>query len=99
MTVRTLIRRPTAYLPLAMSGAALAMIVWFVAVHGITRQADESTQARLWQLLVVGQLPLIGLFAFTWLPRARRSTLVILALQATGIVCIAVGPLWALGGL
>jgi hypothetical protein len=99
MTVRTLIRRPTAHLPLAMSGAAFAMIVWFVAMHGVTRQADESAQARLWLLFVVGQVPLIGRFAFTWLQRARRSALVVLVLQIAGIVFVAVGPLWALGGL
>ena len=48
MTARALIRHPTGYLPVTMSIGALAMIVWYVALHGVVRQADEGTQAHLW---------------------------------------------------
>src|SRR5664280_1400003 len=99
MTVRALMRQPTGYLPVAMSLGALVMIVWFVAVYGVVHQPDEGAQAHLWQLLVAGQVPVIAYFAFRWLPRARRPSLVVLALQATAIMLLAVAPLWALGGL
>ena len=99
MTVRALLRQPTGFLPVAMSCGALAMIVWFVAAHGVARQSDEGAQAHLWQLLVAGQVPLIAYFAFRWLPAARRPALVVLALQAAAVVLLAVAPLWALGGL
>ena len=99
MTVRALLRQPTGYLPVAMSIGAFAMIVWFVAAHGVVHQPDEGAQAHLWQLLVAGQVPLIGYFAFAWLPRARRSALVVLAMQAAALVLLALAPLWALGGL
>jgi hypothetical protein len=99
LTIRDVIRRPTAYLPLLMSCGALAMIVWYVAVHGVAKQADEGAQAHLWQILVGGQVPLMAVFAFTWLPRARRPASVILALQVAAIVLLALAPLWALGGL
>jgi hypothetical protein len=99
MTVRALMRQPTGYLPMAMSVGALAMIVWFVTVHGVVRQPDEGVQAHLWQLLVAGQVPLVAYFALRWLPRARRSALVVLALQATAVMLLAVAPLWVLGGL
>jgi len=99
MTVRALIRHPTGYLPVAMSFGALAMIVWFVAAHGVVHQPDEGVQAHLWQLLVAGQVPLIGYFALRWLPIASREALVILAVQAEAIVLLALAPLWALGGL
>ena len=99
MTVRALMRQPTGYLPVAMSVGALAMIVWFVAVHGVVHQPDEGAQAHLWQLLVAGQVPLIAYFAFRWLPRARRPALVVLALQVAAVMLLAVAPLWALGGL
>ncbi len=99
MTVRALMRQPTAYLPVAMSVGALAMIVWFVAVHGVVHQPDEGAQAHLWQLLVAGQLPLIAYFAFRWLPSATRPALVVLALQAAAVMLLAVAPLWALDGL
>ncbi len=99
MTVRALLRQPAGYLPLAMSVGALAMIAWFVAVHGVVRQPDEGAQAHLWQLLVAGQVPLIGWFAFRWLPSAGRQAVVVLAIQAVALALLAVAPLWALGGL
>lgn len=99
MTVRTLLRQPTGYLPLVMSLGALAMIVWFVAMHGVVHQPDEGAQAHLWQLLVAGQVPLIGYFAVRWLPRATRPAIIVLALQAAAVMLLALAPLWALGGL
>jgi len=99
MTVRALMRQPTGYLPVAMSLGALAMIVWFVAVHGVFHQPDEGAQAHLWQLLVAAQIPLMAYCAFRWLPRAGRPALIVLALQAAAILLLAVAPVWALGGL
>ena len=99
MTVRALMREPTAYLPVAMSLGALAMIAWFLALHGVVHQPDEGAQAHLWQLLVAGQVPLVAYFAFRWLPRARRPALVILVGQAAALVLLALAPLWALRGL
>ena len=99
MTVRELLRQPTGYLPLAMSVGALAMIAWFVAVHGVVHQPDEGAQAHLWQLLVAGQVPLVAYFAFRWLPTAMRPALVVLVLQVAAVTALAVAPLWALGGL
>jgi hypothetical protein len=92
-------RQPTAWLPVALSLGALAMIAWYVAVHGVVHQPDEGAQAHLWQLLVLGQIPLIAYFAARWLPSARRPALAILGLQAAALVLLAVAPLWALGGL
>lgn len=99
MTVRALLRQPTGFLPVAMSVGALAMIVWFVAAHGVVHQPDEGAQAHLWQLLVAGQLPLVGYFAYAWLPRAGPPALVVLGIQAAALVCLAAAPLWLLGGL
>ena len=99
MTVRALMSHPTGYLPVAMSLGALAMLVWYVAAHGVVHQPDEGAQAHLWQLLVAGQVPLVAYFAISWLPRARRPALVVLALQAAALMLLAVAPLWALGGL
>ena len=99
VTVRALMRQPTGYLPVVMSLGALAMIVWFVAVHGVVQQPDEGAQAHLWQLLVAGQVPLVAYFALRWVPRATRPALVLLALQAAAVMLLAIAPLWALGGL
>lgn len=75
--------------PLAMSLAALALVVGHVAVYGITQpleagaRPDEGTAAHLFQLLLAGQLPLIAYFALTRLPSGPVATLAMLALQAT----------------
>ena len=99
ISVRALLREPAGYVPLVMSVGALAMIVWFVAAHGVVHQPDEGAQAHLWQLLVAGQLPVIAYFAVRWLPIATRSALVVMGAQGAAILLLAFAPLWALGGL
>ncbi len=91
MDARTLLRRPSAFLPLGMSLAALALVVWFVASFGVVRGTnDEGAPARVFQVLMVAQIPIVGYFALTWLPRAPRPAVVILALQVgAGLLAIA----------
>ena len=82
MTMRAVALRPTAILPIVMSVAAIALVVAAVT-FGVGRDTagDEGTAAHLWQLLMAGQLPIIAWFAATWLPRAPRSSAMVLALQ------------------
>ena len=51
-----------------MSLVALVIVLIYAAAFGTARQADEGTAAHLWQLLMVGQLPIGALFAIKWLP-------------------------------
>jgi hypothetical protein len=82
MDVPTLLRRPSAWLPLAMSLAALGLVVWFVAAVGVVRgEHDEGASARVFQILLAAQIPIAAFFALTWLPRAPRPAAVILAIQ------------------
>jgi hypothetical protein len=99
MTIRTLMRQPSAYAPIVMSVGALATITWFVAVHGVVHQPDEGAQAHLWQLLVAGQLPVIAYFAWRWLPGETGPALVVLGVQVAAVLLLAIAPLWVLGGL
>jgi hypothetical protein len=97
-----IVRRPTAFLPLAMSLGALATL--FVAAmygiahgaHGIVREPDEGTAAHIWQLLMAGQMPVLLFFAVKWLPRAPRQTLYVLGLQV-GAILAAMAPVFFLG--
>jgi hypothetical protein len=75
------IRSLGALLPLAMSFLGLAMLVVHVALYGFVRGADEGTPARIFQLFMVMQVPIIALFAIKWLPVAPRQTLLVLGLQ------------------
>ena len=43
------LKRPSAFLPLAMSFAALATVLVHVAVFGVAREADEGTAAHIWR--------------------------------------------------
>lgn len=84
----SLIKLPTALLPLLMSLGALAAAIIQLVVAGPVRKADENAVVHLWQLLMAGQVPIVALFAFTWLPRARRSAFQVLMLQA-GLALVA----------
>src|ERR1700733_9326620 len=60
---RAILKQPSAFIPLAMSLAALGVLA-SAAIYGILhgaggiiRQPDEGTAAHLWQLLIAGQLP------------------------------------------
>jgi len=75
------LKRPSALIPLAMSLAALALVLGHIAMFGTARQADEGTAAHLWQLLMAGQLPVIAFFAIKWLPRTPGPALLILVVQ------------------
>jgi len=81
VTVRTLLRSPTAFVPLLLSAVALALVLVWVALFGVARNADEGAPARLFQLLMGLQLLIIAAFAVEWLPRAPRPALLVLALQ------------------
>jgi hypothetical protein len=76
------LKRPSALIPLAMSIAALSLVLGHIAMFGGARQADEGTAAHLWQFLMAGQIPVIAFFAIKWLPRTPGQTLLVLALQA-----------------
>jgi hypothetical protein len=97
----TIVRKPSAFLPLAMSLIALALIAGtfifgVVTGHGgLVREPDEGAVAHLWQLLMAGQMPLLGFFAIKWLPRAPKQTLFVLALQI-GAALAAMAPVYFL---
>jgi hypothetical protein len=99
---RTIMKHPSAFLPLAMSLAAIGVLCGAAiygilhGAHGIIRQPDEGTAAHLWQLLMAGQLPVLLYFAIKWLPRAPKQTLGVLALQA-GAALASMAPVFFLG--
>ncbi|TMF30835.1 MAG: hypothetical protein E6I25_02420 [Chloroflexi bacterium] len=76
------LKHPSALIPMAMSIAALTLVLGHIAMFGTARQADEGTAAHLWQLLMAGQLPIIGFFAIKWFPRTPGPALLVLVLQA-----------------
>jgi hypothetical protein len=84
-------KQASALVPLAMSFAALALVLAHTAMYGVVREADEGTPAHIFQLLIVAQLPIVAFFAIKWLPRNPRSAMIVLALQA-GAALAAIAP-------
>jgi len=89
----TLLKRPSALVPIAMSLAALATVIAYATMFGTARQADEGTAAHIWQLLMAGQVPLVAFFAIRWLPTEPRQALPVLALQVAAALA-AMFPVW-----
>ena len=96
MTFLALLRRPSAWLPLAMSTAALAVVAAAVLLAGAHAGEDEGTAAHIFQLLIAGQVPVVACFAIRWLPEAPRQAAGVLLLQA-GAGLLALAPVFFLG--
>jgi len=80
------IKHPSAWIPLAMSFAALALVLGYLAINGVVHEADEGAAAHIWQILMAGQLPFVAFFAIRWLPSAPKPALMILALQLVAVI-------------
>jgi len=94
MSISTL-KKPSALIPLAMSLAALAVVLGHVAMFGAAREADEGAAAHTWQILMAAQVPVIAFFAIKWLPRTPGQALLVLALQAVAALA-ALAPVFFL---
>ena len=80
-SVRELMRKPSAFLPIAMSITALLMLGIVAVSYGLVREPDEGVIAHIWQLLMAGQLPILVYFLSRWLPRLPWPTAYVFALQ------------------
>lgn len=85
-----IMKQPSAFLPVAMSVAALATVLGHVAIYGVVQEADEGSAAHVFQLLLIAEVPIVAFFAIKWLPRAPREALQVLAVQAVaGLAALA----------
>ncbi len=100
MTVGAAIRRPSGFLPVAMSGGALATVLVHLVLFGAAPEMhggrpDEGPAAHLWQIFMIGQVPLILFFAIRWLRKDPLGTLSVLTLQVLASVA-ALAPVFLL---
>lgn len=86
-------RHPGAWLPLVMSLAALCIVAGHLMLFGTAREVDEGAAAHLFQLLMVGQVPIIVSVAVRGLLRTPANALSIIVFQAIAGV-IAFAPVW-----
>ena len=95
MDFPTTLKQPSAFLPMALSFAALAMVLGHVVMFGVAREADEGAAAHVFQLLMAAPVPIVAFFAIKWLPQAPRPALQVLALQAAAALA-ALAPVFLL---
>jgi hypothetical protein len=77
----SLMKQPSAWLPMAMSLAALTLVLGYIARFGVVHEADEGAVAHIFQLLMAAQVPLVAYFLLKWLPRVPGQALRVFALQ------------------
>ncbi len=90
MSFSSMMKHPSAFIPVTMSVIALAVVLGNVAVFGVAHEADEGTAAHTFQLLLLLQLPIVAFFAIKWLPRNPGVALMVLGVQAAaGLAALA----------
>jgi len=83
----TFLKKPSAWIPLVMSASALLLVAGYVGLFGVQKSSgDESSVARLFQLLLAGQLPIIGYFAIKWFPKHQKEVVRIVVIQTIAAI-------------
>ncbi len=95
MNQLSLLKHPSAFLPVVMSLVALSTVFVHIALHGTAPQPDEGTAAHIWQLLMAAQAPLVLFFAIKWVPQSPREAVPVLALQVAAALA-AMAPVFLL---
>jgi hypothetical protein len=96
MELLTLLKRPSAFLPLVMSAGAFAVVAIAVLLSGVGPQQDEGTAAHIFQLLIGLQVPVALFFAFNWFSKFPRQTLAVISMQIAAAL-LALVPVAILG--
>ena len=80
--MNSLIKKPTAWIPLALSLVMIVIFLGYFFSAGVPKpETDEGTGAHLFQIWLLLEIILIPLFAIKWLPREPKHAWPILALQ------------------
>ena len=87
MNDNSLLKQPGAWIPFVMSFASMMWLLGYVGYFGMSHQEivhheEEGAPARIFQLIMIAQLPIIAAFAVKSLPKRPRQSLLVLALQA-----------------
>lgn len=92
----SLLKHPSAWIPLAMSALALAVVIAHIGMYGVAREADEGAAAHIWQAMMTVQIPIVAYFAFRWLPGSLKQGVRVLMLQMCAAMT-ALAPVYFLG--
>ena len=91
---QSLFKQPTAWIPLMMSFLALALILGYVAIFGVVQQEDEGAVARIFQFLMILQIPVIVFFGLAWLLKRFKEALTVLVVQIIAWMIPILAVMW-----
>ena len=85
--VNLLIKKPSAWIPIALSLTVLTTMLISFAINGIpTRQPDEGTAAHLFQLWLVLEGLMIGYFVLKWITQEPKQAIRVLGFQIAAVL-------------
>jgi hypothetical protein len=79
--MESLLKKPSAWIPIVLSLAILAMLLVTLVTSGLVRHEDEGVGAHIFQIWLVVEAVLIAFFGSRWLPRMPQQALMVLAVQ------------------
>jgi hypothetical protein len=83
-----LLKRPSAFVPLAISAGFLAALLGELLQGTLVRRPDEGASAHLFAILMPLQVPIIAWFAISWLPKDPKPALRVLLLQGRAALAV-----------
>jgi hypothetical protein len=85
--MKSILKLPSAWIPIAMSLAVLATFFTGIALYGVpVREADEGTAAHLFQIWLLLEVLMVAFFAIKWLPRRPMHAPTVLAIQIIAVL-------------
>ncbi len=85
--MNSLLKKTSAWLPIAISLAVFAIMLAVIAMSGVpVRQPDEGIGAHFFQIWLVLEVVMVLFFAVKWLPQKPLQALLILVIQAVAVL-------------
>jgi hypothetical protein len=92
MKFKTTFAKPSAWMPLAFSLFALAIVVIHFVQSGHAQGGSAKTIVRVVELILLAQAPFVGFHAIRWLPEEPRPGALVLGVHLA-FVLLAIGAM------
>jgi hypothetical protein len=79
-----------------MSLCAFVVVIGAISIFGAVRRGDEGAAAHIFQLLIVGEAPVVAFVTLRWLRKDLKASLTVMAIQAL-MLALALLPVWYFG--
>lgn len=81
MSAYSLLKKPSAWIPIVLPLGILAMLFITLITSGFVRQEDEGAEAHIFQVWLFLEVILIAFFGIRWFPRMPKQALPLFAVQ------------------